>query len=124
MNNPLDGTYVVTSTTNYEGPLEKKSDGITEIRDGMTKRYDDYHCLWTSHFQIVSDTMVEMTSVADPTDAHIDFLLRRPDGSPTRDPVTYTTHLKLARKGDKIQMSGQIHYGDEIVFLTLRKTGA
>ena len=64
-----------------------------------------------------------MVSVADPEDADIDFLLRRPDGSPTRDPVTYTSRLKLARKEDKIQMSGQIEYGDELVFLTLRKIG-
>ncbi len=124
MIHPLDGTYVITSTTNYDGPLEKKSDGITEIRQGKTERYDDYNCKWTSTFTVISETEVEMISVADPSDAHIDFLLTRPNGNPTRDTVTYTTSLKLARRGDKIQMSGQIHYGDEIVFLTLRKTGA
>jgi hypothetical protein len=31
--------------------------------------------------------------------------------------------LKLARKGDKIQMSGQIEYGNDVIFLTMRKTG-
>ena len=31
--------------------------------------------------------------------------------------------LKLARKGDKIQMSGQIEYGADVVFLTMRRIG-
>lgn len=123
MPHPLDGVYRVTSTTNYDGPLEKKSDGQTEIRGGRTERYDGYNCHWESSFKILSEEEVEMISVADPEKADVDFLLRRPDGSPTRDKVVYRSTLKLARKGDKIQMSGQIHYGDEIVFLTLRKTG-
>lgn len=123
MSTELDGVYRITSTTNYQGPLEKRSDGETIIRNGQTERTDDAGCHWTSTFTVMDDHSVEMVSVADPENAHIDFLLRRPDGSPTRDPVTYTSRLKLARQGEKIQMSGQIHYGDEIVFLTLRKTG-
>lgn len=117
----LDGTYRITSTTNYQGPLEKRSDGETVIANGQTERIDDAGCKWTSTFNIIDDHTVEMVSVADPENAHIDFLLRRPDGSPTRDKVTYRSRLKLARKDDKIQMSGQIEYGDEIVLLTLRK---
>lgn len=117
----LDGKYRITSTTNYDGPLEKRSDGETVIKNGQTERVDDAGCKWTSTFNIVDDNTVEMVSVADPENAHIDFLLRRPDGSPTRDKVTYRSRLKLARKEDKIQMSGQIEYGDEIVLLTLRK---
>lgn len=123
MPHPLDGKYLVTSTTDYKGPLEKKSDGETEIRDGQTRRYDRANCLWTSTFNILSETEVEMVSVADPADADIDFLLVAPDGSPTRHPVTYKTTLKLARKDDRIQMSGQIQYGKDLTFLTLRKTG-
>lgn len=122
MSNELDGVYRITSTTNYQGPLEKRSDGETTIRNGQTERTDNAGCLWTSTFTVIDDNTVEMESVADPENAHIDFLLRRPDGSPTRDKVTYRSRLKLARKEDKIQMSGQIEYGDEIVFLTLRKT--
>ncbi|MCD8497495.1 MAG: hypothetical protein LRZ85_05085 [Alphaproteobacteria bacterium] len=119
---PLDGRYRVTTTTSYQGPLEKKSDGETEIRDGRTHRFDAANCEWTSTFEIVSETEVKMTSVADPSNADIEFLLTAPDGSPTRNPVTYEATLKLARKdGDKIQMSGQIHYGHDIVFLTMRK---
>jgi len=118
---PLDGRYRVTTTTSYRGPLEKKSDGETEIKDGRTHRFDAANCEWTSTFAIVSDTEVKMTSVADPAGADIDFLLTAPDGSPTRSPVTYEASLKLARKDDKIQMSGQIHYGHDIVFLTMRK---
>lgn len=119
----LDGLYQVSSTTNYDGPLEKKSDGRTEIRDGKTDRTDANGVVWTSRFTIINDSEVEMVSVADPANAVAGFALRRPDGSPTLEAVTYRTVLKLARKGDKIQMSGQIHYGDEVVFLTMRKIG-
>lgn len=63
-----------------------------------------------------------MTSVADPTDARDDFMLTRPDGSPTRDPVTYESILRLSKRDDrKIQISGQIEYGNEVVLLTIRK---
>ncbi len=120
---PLDGKYLVTSTTDYKGPLEKKSDGETEIRNGQTRRYDRANCLWTSTFTILNEHEVEMKSTADPKEADIDFLLTRPDGSPTREAVTYKTVLKLARKEDKIQMSGQISYGGDLTFVTMRKIG-
>jgi hypothetical protein len=122
MNHPLDGKYQISSTTDYQGPLEKKSDGETEIRNGQTRRYDRANCLWTSTFNVISDTEVEMVSVADPAEADIDFLLTAPDGTPTRNTVTYKTILKLARKDDRIQMSGQINYGGNITYLTMRKT--
>lgn len=121
MTHELDGKYQVSSTTSYNGPLEKKSDGVTEIIDGQTTRHDDANCLWTSDFNIISENEVEMVSIADPSNADDDFSLMRPDGTPTRDPVTYKSVLKLARKGDKIQMSGQIEYGNDITFLTMRK---
>ena len=123
MTHPLDGKYNVTSTTDYKGPLEKQSDGQTEIRGGQTRRYDRANCLWTSTFNVLSDTEVEMVSVADPAEAAIDFLLTAPDGSPTRDAVTYTSILKMARKEDRIQLSGQIEYGGTLTFLTMRKSG-
>jgi hypothetical protein len=123
MPHPLDGKYNVTSTTDYKGPLEKQSDGQTEIRDGQTRRYDRANCLWISTFNILSDSEVEMVSVADPSEAEIDFLLTAPDGSPTRNPVTYKSILKYARKDDRIQLSGQIEYGGTLTFLTMRKTG-
>lgn len=123
MTHPLDGKYNVTSTTDYQGPLEKKSDGVTEVRDGQTRRYDRANCLWTSTFNILNDGEVEMVSVADPADADLDFLLTAPDGTPTRNPVTYKSILKMARKADKIQLSGQIEYGGTLTFLTMRKSG-
>ena len=124
MANPLDGKYRITSTTSYQGPIEKRSDGETEIRDGKTSRIDDAKCKWTSTFEILNDNEVKMTSVADPTNSAIDFLLTAPDGTPTREVTTYVANLKLSRKGDdKIQMSGQIHYGSDVVFLTMRKIG-
>lgn len=128
MGNELDGVYRISTTTNYQGPLEKKSDGITEIRDSQTHRRDDANCLWTSHFNIISENEVEMISIADPREADGNFSLMRPDGSPTRDIVEYKSSLKFARKTgangeDMIQLSGQIEYGDELIFITMRKTG-
>ncbi len=119
--NELDGTYQVTTTTSYQGPLEKKSDGATEIKNGQTKRRDAANCEWTSTFQIISETEVKMTSIADPSEADPDFALKAPNGSPTRQPVTYESILKFSRKGDKVQISGKIEYGDDIIFLTMRK---
>jgi len=121
--NELDGTYQVSSTTSYNGPLEKKSDGVTEIKNGQTERRDNANVLWTSTFNIINENEVEMISVADPSDAPEDFSLTNPDGSPTREPVTYKAILKLSRKGDKIQLSGQIEYDNDITFLTMRKSG-
>lgn len=121
MTHELDGTYQVSSTTSYKGPLEKKSDGITEIKNGQTERRDGANCLWTSTFTIISENEVEMISVADPTEADGDFSLTKPDGTPTREPVTYRAKLKLARKGDKIQMSGEVEYDNDITLLTMRK---
>ncbi|MBX2834693.1 MAG: hypothetical protein KTR28_06950 [Micavibrio sp.] len=120
MNTELDGKYRITSTSSYQGPIEKKSDGETEIINGQTHRTDAAGCEWTSTFEIISENQVKMTSVADASNSSIDFLLNAPDGSPTRGPVTYETILKLARKGDKIQMSGQIEYGNEVILLTMR----
>lgn len=124
-NHPLDGTYRISTTTSYKGPLEKRSDGETEIRNSQTQRRDDANCKWTSTFEIIDETSVKMTSVADPSEANIDFLLTAPDGTPTREKVVYEALLKLARKGDsQIQISGQVEYGHDVVFLTLRKIDA
>jgi hypothetical protein len=119
----LDGEYNVKTTTNYDGPLQKKSDGTTYIENGQTHRVDDAGCEWRSTFDIISETEVKMTSVADPKNASIDFLLTKPNGDPTSEAVTYETTLKLQRKGDRIQMSGQINYGREIILITMRKIG-
>ena len=121
MPHALDGKYRVTSISDYKGPLQKKSDGITEIIGGRTDRIDSAGCHWTSSFNVLNEREVEMVSVADPTEADANFLLTRPDGSPSKDPVTYTATLRLARKGEQIQMSGQIAYGLDVVFLTMRK---
>ncbi|MAF97618.1 MAG: hypothetical protein CMH26_03185 [Micavibrio sp.] len=120
MSHELDGKYRVSSTTSYQGPIEKKSDGETEIINGQTHRIDDAGCTWTSTFEIISDTEVKMSSTADATNADVDFLLTAPDGTPTKGPVTYETILKLARKGERVQMSGQIEYGNDVVLLTMR----
>ncbi len=122
MPHELDGKYKVSSTTSYDGPLDKKSDGVTEIIDGKTERHDDVKVIWTSTFNVLNANEVEMISVADPSNAPEDFSLTNPDGTPTRQPVTYKAILKLSRKGDnQIQMSGQIEYDDNITLLTMRK---
>lgn len=121
MANTLDGKYRITSTATRKGDIEKRSDGETEIKNGQTERLDEANCKWTSTFTILSDDEVKMISVADASKAVADFLLTGPDGSPTRGPVTYESVLKLSRKGDRIQISGQIHYGNDTIFLTMRK---
>jgi hypothetical protein len=123
MPSELDGTYRIVTVSSYGGPIEQKSDGVTEIRDGRTQRRDANNVLWTSTFEVVSPDQVKMTSVADPADAAGDFALLRPDGAPTRAPVTYETLLRYARKGDKVQLSGQIEYGKDIIILTMRSIG-
>ena len=121
----LDGTYNVNTVSDYEGPLQKKSDGQTTIVGGKTHRVDDAGCEWNSLFRWVDEekTQVKMISIADPINAHADFLLTRPDGTPTSDRVTYESVLNVKRMGDKVQMTGSINYGDETVLITMRKNG-
>jgi hypothetical protein len=119
----LDGIYAVNTVSDYDGPLKKKSDGQTQVIDGKTHRIDDAGCEWNSTFEWANDdkTDVKMTSVADPSNANADFLLTRHDGSPTSDSVTYETILRVMRKGERVQMTGTINYGNETVILTMRK---
>jgi hypothetical protein len=117
----LDGTYTVTSLTSYEGPLQKQSDGITEITDGKTLRVDEAGCEWRSSFEWINDKEVKMTSVADPKNARSDFLLVGTDGLPTAKPQTYESTMMVKRMGERIQLTGTIQYGRETVFLTMRK---
>lgn len=121
----LDGTYIVNTVTNYDGPLKKQSDGETTIVGGKTHRIDDAGCEWNSLFRWVDEakTQVKMISIADPINAGADFLLTRPDGTPTSDRVTYESILNVKRMGDKIQLSGTINYGNETVMITMRKNG-
>lgn len=121
MSNDLDGTYRISTVSNYDGPLVRRSDGETVLVNGQTERRDGNNVLWTSTFRQISDTEVEMVSVADPTDADAEFALLQPNGAPTREKVTYTSILRLARKGAQIQMSGDIQYGHEIILITMRK---
>ena len=121
---PLDGSYRITTTHSVGKDADKRSDGETRIENSQTERMDHAWCKWTSRFQVIDDSTVRMTSVADPSQAAADFMLTKPDGTPTRDPVTYIADLKLARKGDsEIQMSGQIEYGGDVIILTMRRIG-
>ena len=118
----LDGPYMVSSVTDYDGPLRKQSDGRTEIKGAKTHRTDEAGCVWESTFEWTNDdkTEIKMTSVADPSHAAADFLLTRPDGSPTSDKVTYEAILKVMRKGDRVRMTGSINYGNETIILTMQ----
>jgi hypothetical protein len=121
----LDGKYSVNTVSDYDGPLKKKSDGETTISGGKTHRVDAAGCIWNSTFTWINDekTQVQMTSVADPSNANTDFLLTRPDGTPTSESVTYQTLLNVMRKDTRVQMTGTINYGNETVILTMRKIG-
>ena len=122
----LDGLYAVTTMSDYDGPLKKQSDGQTTITNGKTHRIDNAGCEWNSTFEWANDekTLVTMTSIADPLNANADFLLLRPDGTPTSDKVTYTSQLKVMRKGERIQMTGAINYGADTTIITMRKIDA
>ena len=117
----IDGTYRISTVSDYNGPIEKRSDGITEIKDGKTHRVDDAGCVWTTTIRYLNENEVEFTSVADPSDAVDDFLLTDEGGNLTREPVTYQTILKVDRKGDKIRLSGQIEHGATTTVITMIK---
>jgi hypothetical protein len=117
----LDGRYRITTVTDYKGPLPMQSDGETEIRDGYTDRTDKKGCRWTTELTVLGDDEVKFESTADPTDADADFCLTDARGAPTRDPVTYRTVLKVARKGDKLRLSGQIEHGKTVTVITMMK---
>ena len=120
----LDGKYSVTSLTSYEGPLQKQSDGFTDIKGGKTHRVDEAGCVWNSTFEWINEREVRMTSVADPRKARKDFLLTGPNGLPTADPQTYETTLLVKRMGNRVQLTGTINFGAETVFLTMRSVAA
>lgn len=117
----LDGTYRITTISNYDGPVEKKSDGTTEIKDGRTHRVDEAGCVWTSELIPISENQVKFVSTADPTNANPDFCLTAENGQLTRDPVTYSTVLDMARMGEKIKLSGQIEHGAMTTIITMIK---
>lgn len=117
----LDGKYNVTTLSDYHGPVPMRSDGVTEIINGTTNRVDDAGVKWTTTLTPISDAEVAFESVADPTDAADDFCLTLPNGDLTRDPVTYKATLKVARKGDKIRLSGQIEHGKVTTVITMTK---
>lgn len=117
----LDGKYRVTTVTDYKGPLPMQSDGETELKDGRTDRTDKKGVRWTTRLAVLSDDEVSFESVADPSGADPDFCLTDARGAPTRDPVTYKTTLKVARKDDRIRLSGQIGHGNVVTVITMMK---
>lgn len=118
----LDGQYRVTTVSDYQGPVPMQSDGVTEIRNGETNRVDKAGCKWHTKISVLNDEEVKFESTADPSEAAADFCLTKENGELTRDPVTYTTIMKVARKGDKIRLSGQIENGRVITVITMMKT--
>lgn len=117
----IDGQYRVSTVSDYTGPVPMQSDGVTEIKDGKTHRVDAAGCVWRTEITVLSDSEVEFKSTADPSNAKPDFCLTRENGELTRDPVTYTTIMKVARKEDKIRLSGQIQHGKIITVITMTK---
>lgn len=117
----LDGQYRVTTVSDYKGPVPMQSDGVTEIRNGETNRVDKAGCKWHTRITVLNDAEVQFESTADPTEAAPDFCLTKANGDLTRDPVTYTTIMKVARKDDKIRLSGQIEFGRVTTVITMTK---
>ena len=60
-------------------------------------------------------------STADPENAVPEFLLTNTRGELTHSPVTYTTTMKVTRKGDKIRLSGNIQHGSILTMITMTK---
>lgn len=124
MEHPLDGAYRITTESATLGENDKRSDGETRIEQSQTERMDHAWCKWTSTFHVISDNVVRMTSVADPSNAAPDFELIRPDGSKTRDPVTYINDLELTRdENGTVKLSGKINAGESVLLLTMEKIG-
>ncbi len=117
----LDGQYRVTTISDYHGPVPMKSDGITEIRGGKTHRRDEAGVEWTTQLSVLNDQEVQLTSTADPRGARQDFLLTKENGELTNNPVTYTAVLKVARKDNKIRLSGAITHGNISTVITMAK---
>lgn len=117
----LDGQYRVTTVSDYHGPVPMQSDGVTVIQNGETNRVDKAGCKWNTKISILSDDEVKFESTADPSEAAPDFCLTKENGELTRNSVTYTTIMKVARKGDKIRLSGQIQHGSVMTVITMMK---
>lgn len=117
----LDGQYRVTTVSDYKGVVPMQSDGVTEIKNGETNRIDKAGCKWHTQLKILNDSEVEFISTADPTDAAPDFCLTKASGELTRDPVVYRSVMKVARKEDKIRISGQIESGKTVTVITMMK---
>lgn len=117
----LNGTYRITTISNQHSPIEKRSDGITELVGGKTYRKDNAGCIWRSEMTFINENTLSFVSTADPSDAADDFCLTNAHGDLTRDIVTFTAELNIARKGDKIKISGQIEHGAETIVITMMK---
>lgn len=117
----LDGKYRVTTISDYQGPVPMQSDGVTEVKNGQTDRIDMAGCRWTTRLTVLNDGEVRFESTVDPRDAVTEFLLTNVSGELTHKPVTYTTTMKVARKGDKIRLSGNIQHGKMLTMLTMTK---
>ena len=115
----LNGKYRVTTLSDYKGAVPMRSDGLTEVKDGKTFRTDAAGCKWTTVLTVLNDGEVKFESTADPSDCATDFLLTDIRGNLTHDPVTYTTILKVSRKGDKIRLSGNIEHGKISTVITM-----
>jgi len=117
----LDGRYRVTTISDYKGPIPLQGDGETEMKDGHIKRTDKKGCRWSTRLTIIGEDEVWFESEADPSDADPDFCLITVSGEPTREPVSYSAVLKVARKGDRIRLSGQIEHGRVTTVITMMK---
>ena len=115
----LDGKYRVQSKTSYDGPFQLNSDGITEIKNGLTFRKDNKGCTWESSFMPIFGDQVKVESTVDPSTAPKDVMIHDVAGNPTRETVLYKSILNSKIVDGKIVMSGTIICGDETIELIM-----
>ncbi|MEM7679513.1 MAG: hypothetical protein AAF182_00715 [Pseudomonadota bacterium] len=123
---PFDGAYKISTTSTALGFANFQSDGDTRIEKSETDRVDNAGCKWNSRFELVSQGVVKMTSIADPSNADEDFFLTVPNsnGKQTREPQTYETLLDVTYVDGKAEiMSGQIDANGIVVHITMTRVG-
>jgi len=123
---PFDGLYKINTNSTALGFVNSKSDGETRIEKSKTNRVDSANCKWTSSFDLISQGIVKMTSIADLSEADPGFTLSPSDGMepPSRSRQTYETLLDVEYEAGKVvQMSGQIEANGIVVYLSLDRIG-
>lgn len=118
----LDGRYEIRTQSSEAGPHTLDSDGVTEIRDGLTWRKDKNGFIWESAFTITGDAVL-MQSTLDPSHAPGGKFITDEKGNPTKSIMTYKTVMAVSRDNGRLTLSGDISHGDTVTRVTMSKIG-